>query len=129
MNGNGDAKRAVLEDYMSRGPVLIQIDARACSGLPGALALEPMLVLRVGRGLSPNVVLEFGELGLNATVAFGDETAVIGIPWTALFTMLVEDDPWSRVMWFADAPKTEAPERAAAPIVTPPRARGKLRSV
>lgn len=121
------SKRAHLDVLLRTGTVLIYVDGRACSGLPGKLRVAPGLVFRLGDGLTPPVVLEFGVTGFNATLAFDGESCVIGIPWSALYGMVSEGATRVYIQWPDSSSRAEAPVRVAAPIATPPR--GKLRSV
>lgn len=123
---DAESKRDHLDVLLRRGTLLVVVDGRACTGLPPEFAAAPNVVLRLGDGLAPPVVLDLGVMGFNATLSFAGEPRLVGVPWRAVYGMTSEASVRVDVQWPASFPQEDAPVREEL-ITTAPR--GKLRSV
>jgi stringent starvation protein B len=98
-------KRTVVDDLLSRGPVLIHFDARRPDvQVPPRFAREPKLVLRFGHSLSPPIPdLVVDESGVAGTLTFGGVPFRCVLPWPAIFAA-VQDGDQRGMVWPDDIP-------------------------
>lgn len=98
-------KRTVVEDLLSRGPVLVHFDARRDDvRVPPRFAREAKLVLRFGHALSPPIPdLAVDETGLSGTLTFGGVPFHCVLPWPAVFAA-VQDGDQRGMVWPDDIP-------------------------
>lgn len=103
-------KKAIMEQLLGAGPVLVQLDARKPGVMvPPQHAGDAQLVLRFGWALSPPIPdLDVSDDGIAGTLAFGDHRFTCVIPWGAVFALVAEDG--RGLFWPEDAP----PEARAA---------------
>lgn len=118
-------KRRTLEQLMSRGPVLVHVDARRAEvSVPPRFRADPSLVLRFGYNLSPAIGdLVVDDEAIAGTLTFAGQPFRVVLPWTAVYAAMVEGEQRGTV-WPEDVPEDvltgggEAP--AAAPVAAAP---------
>jgi stringent starvation protein B len=128
-------KRRTLESLLSRGPVLVHVDARRAEvSVPPRFRADASLVLRFGYTLSPAIAdLVVDDDGISGTLTFAGQPFHCVLPWTAVYAAMVEGEQRGTV-WPEDVPEDvlsgtgEAPAAAAPPPPPPqeepaPRAR------
>ena len=116
-------KRKTLESLLSRGPVLVHVDARRAEvSVPPRFAADPSLVLRFGYSLSPAIGdLAVDDEAISGTLTFGGQPFHCVLPWTAVYAAMVEGEQRGTV-WPEDVPEDvltgvpDAPAQSAAPI-------------
>jgi len=128
-------KRAVVEQLLEQGAVLVHCDARKHDVLvPPRFREDPKLVLRFGYGLTPAIVdLAVDERAISGTLTFGGEPFHCSLPWPAVYAAVVEGAQKGMV-WPEDIPdvvlapagaddgvETPVPVATRAPDDTPPR--------
>lgn len=98
-------KRDFVEELMSRGAVLLHIDARVKgSVVPEHLSGDPKLVLRFGYGLAPAITdLFLDEDEISGTLTFGGAPFHCRLPWPAIYAAVSEVDQQAMV-WPDDVP-------------------------
>lgn len=118
-------KRTVVEDLLTRGPVLVHFDARRPEvRVPPRFAREAKLVLRFGYALSPPILdLNVDEVGVSGTLTFGGVPFHCLLPWTAIFAA-VQDGDQRGMVWPDDIPDDliDAAGNAGGPEGTKPEA-------
>lgn len=118
-------KRTVVEDLLTRGPVLVHFDARRPEvRVPPRFAREAKLVLRFGYALSPPIPdLAVDEVGVSGTLTFGGVPFHCVLPWTAIFAA-VQDGDQRGMVWPDDIPDDliDAAGNAGGPEGTKPEA-------
>lgn len=99
-------KRTVVDDLLSRGPVLIHFDARRPDvQVPPRFAREAKLVLRFGHKLTPPIPdLTIDEAGVAGTLTFGGVPFHCVLPWSAIFAA-VQDGDQRGMVWPDDIPE------------------------
>jgi stringent starvation protein B len=111
-------KRTVLDDLLTRGPVLVHFDARRPDvQVPPRFAREAKLVLRFGHALSPPIPdLTVDENGVAGTLTFGGVPFHCVLPWAAIFAA-VQDGDQRGMVWPDDIPDDliDAAGNAGAP--------------
>src|SRR5258705_3181541 len=115
-------KRRTLEALLSRGPVLVHVDARRAEvAVPPRFRADPSLVLRFGYQLSPAIAdLTVDDAAIAGTLTFGIQPFHCFLPWTAVYAAMVEGEQRGTV-WPEDVPEDvltgggEAPTPAPAP--------------
>ncbi len=120
-------KRRTLEALLSRGPVLVHVDARRAEvAVPPRFRADPSLVLRFGYTLSPAITdLEVDDNAISGTLTFGGSPFRVVLPWTAVYAAMVEGEQRGTV-WPEDVPEDvltgggESP--SAAPAMLPEKA-------
>ena len=120
-------KRRTLESLLSRGPVLVHVDARRAEvAVPPRFRADPSLVLRFGYTLSPAIAdLEVDDAAISGTLTFGGSPFRVVLPWTAVYAAMVEGEQRGTV-WPEDVPEDvltgggETP--SAAPSILPDKA-------
>ncbi|HEY0190301.1 MAG TPA: ClpXP protease specificity-enhancing factor SspB [Kofleriaceae bacterium] len=149
-------KRKTMELLLSRGPVLVHVDARRPEvSVPARFRADPSLVLRFGYSLSPAIAdLTVDDDGVGGTLTFAGQPFRCVLPWTAVYAAMVEGEQRGTV-WPEDVPEdvltggnepsaigpapslassapsgtVAAPELAPAPPDDEPRKRGHLKLV
>jgi stringent starvation protein B len=137
-------KRRTVESLLSRGPVLVHVDARRSEvSVPSRFRADPSLVLRFGYQLSPPISdLTIDEEAIAGTLTFAGQPFRCILPWTAVYAAMVEGEQRGTV-WPEDVPEdvltggsdAQAPATAtpAVPAVAKlddePRKRGHLKLV
>ncbi len=98
-------KKEFVEELISRGAVLLHIDARnEAASVPSPLRGDPKLVLRFGYGLSPAIAdLQLDEDGISGTLTFGGSPFHCMLPWPAIYAAVSEVDQQAMV-WPDDVP-------------------------
>jgi stringent starvation protein B len=99
-------KRKTLETLLTRGPVLVHVDARRaeCS-VPPRFRADPSLVLRFGYTLSPAIVdLAVDDTAISGTLTFGGQPFHCVLPWSAVYAAMVEGEQRGTV-WPEDVPE------------------------
>jgi stringent starvation protein B len=116
-------KRTVVDDLLSRGPVLVHFDARRTDvQVPPRFVREAKLVLRFGYALSPPIPdLLVDDSGVSGTLTFGGVPFHCVLPWPAIFAA-VQDGDQRGMVWPDDIPD-DLIDAAGAPGVTPDPAR------
>jgi stringent starvation protein B len=130
-------KRRTLEQLLSRGPVLVHVDARRSEvAVPPRFRADASLVLRFGYSLSPAIRdLSVDDEAISGTLTFGGSPFHVVLPWTAVYAAMVEGEQRGTV-WPEDVPEdvltgsgdqpaatTIASVDAAASAVEPARAK------
>jgi stringent starvation protein B len=112
-------KRTVVDDLLSRGPVLVHFDARRGDvQVPPRFVREAKLVLRFGHALSPPIPdLVVDEKGIAGTLTFGGVPFRCVLPWVAIFAA-VQDGDQRGMVWPDDIPD-DLIDAAGAASVTP----------
>ncbi|MEJ7604443.1 MAG: ClpXP protease specificity-enhancing factor SspB, partial [Kofleriaceae bacterium] len=120
-------KRRTLEALLSRGPVLVHVDARRAEvNIPPRFRADASLVLRFGYSLSPAIVdLVIDDAAIAGTLTFGGQPFRCVLPWTAVYAAMVEGEQRGTV-WPEDVPEdvltgsgSEAQPAAEPPAVAP----------
>lgn len=98
-------KRALVEELLSEGPVLIHIDARhPLSQVPAKFTDDPKLVLRFGYDLTPAIVdLSIDDDGIYGTLTFSGVPFRCVLPWMCIYSVVSEGDQKGMV-WPEDVP-------------------------
>lgn len=123
-------KRRTLESLLTRGPVLVHVDARRAEvAVPSRFRADASLILRFGYDLTPPIVdLVVDDTAIAGTLTFGGQPFRCILPWTAVYAATVEGEQRGTV-WPEDVPEdvltganvpSDEPEVAEEPA---PRAR------
>jgi stringent starvation protein B len=101
-----DNKRRTVEALLTRGPVLVHVDARRAEvSVPARFRADPSLVLRFGYGLSPAIVdLELDDEAVSGTLTFAGQPFRCVLPWTAVYAAVLEGEQGGTV-WPEDIPE------------------------
>jgi len=99
-------KRRTLEQLLSRGPVLVHVDARRSEvSVPPRFRADASLVLRFGFNLSPAIGdLVVDEEAIAGTLTFAGQPFRCILPWTAVYAAMVEGEQRGTV-WPEDVPE------------------------
>jgi stringent starvation protein B len=99
-------KRRTLEQLLSRGPVLVHVDARRSEvAVPPRFRADASLVLRFGYTLQPAIRdLEIDDEAISGTLTFGGSPFHVVLPWTAVYAAMVEGEQRGTV-WPEDVPE------------------------
>jgi stringent starvation protein B len=99
-------KRRTLEQLLSRGPVLVHVDARRTEvAVPPRFRADPSLVLRFGYSLQPAIRdLTVDDDAISGTLTFGGSPFHVVLPWTAVYAAMVEGEQRGTV-WPEDVPE------------------------
>ena len=109
--GHEPSKRELLESLLSRGMVLVHIDARASGvDVPPGLRGECELGLNLSYRFQGKVTVD--EAGVVATLSFAGEPYACALPFDAVYAM-VAHDTGENFFFPADAPPTALAARAA----------------
>lgn len=93
-------KRMIVTTYIAHHPTLIQVDGRACAGLPTQFEQTRDLVLRLGHNLSPDMRLEFDDTGIHGWFSFNQVQYYLSIPWTSVYAAWMEGSTHEdRITW------------------------------
>ncbi|MDX2090784.1 MAG: hypothetical protein SFX73_23195 [Kofleriaceae bacterium] len=117
-------KRRTLEQLLSRGPVLVHVDARRAEvAVPPRFRADPSLVLRFGYNLNPAIGdLVVDDDAIAGTLTFAGQPFRCILPWTAVYAAMVEGEQRGTV-WPEDVPEdvlTGGGESPAPPPPAPP---------
>lgn len=114
-------KRKTLEALLSRGPVLVHVDARRAEvSVPPRFRADPSLVLRFGYTLSPAIAdLSVDDDAIAGTLTFGGQPFHCVLPWTAVYAAMVEGEQRGTV-WPEDVPEDVLTGGGDAPAPVPP---------
>ncbi len=98
-------KRELIEELLSKGPILVHIDARhALAQVPDRFRNDPKLVLRFGYELSPAIIdLSIDDDGVYGTLTFGGIPCRCVLPWGCVYSVVSETDQKGMV-WPEDVP-------------------------
>lgn len=98
-------KRELIEELLSKGPILVHIDARhALAQVPERFRNDPKLVLRFGYELSPAIIdLSIDDDGIYGTLTFGGVPCRCLLPWGCVYSVVSETDQKGMV-WPEDVP-------------------------
>lgn len=115
-------KKRTLEQLLTRGPVLVHVDARRAEvSVPSRFRADPSLVLRFGYHLSPAIGdLTVDDEAIAGTLTFAGQPFRCILPWTAVYAAMVEGEQRGTV-WPEDVPEDvltgggESPGAASAP--------------
>jgi stringent starvation protein B len=99
-------KRRTLEALLSRGPVLVHVDARRAEvNVPTRFRADASLVLRFGYNLSPAITdLVVDDDAVSGTLTFAGQPFRCILPWTAVYAAMVEGEQRGTV-WPEDVPE------------------------
>src|SRR5689334_22329382 len=99
-------KRRTLETLLSRGPVLVHVDARRSEvSVPTRFRADASLVLRFGHNLSPAIIdLTVDDDAISGTLTFAGQPFRCILPWTAVYAAMVEGEQRGTV-WPEDVPE------------------------
>jgi stringent starvation protein B len=99
-------KRRTLETLLTRGPVLVHVDARRSEvSVPARFRADASLVLRFGHSLSPAIAdLNVDDEGISGTLTFAGQPFRCVLPWTAVYAAMVEGEQRGTV-WPEDVPE------------------------
>ena len=99
-------KKRTLEQLLSRGPVLVHVDARRAEvAVPPRFRADPSLVLRFGYSLSPAIAdLTVDDEAIGGTLTFAGQPFRVILPWTAVYAAMVEGEQRGTV-WPEDVPE------------------------
>ena len=99
-------KKRTLEALLSRGPVLVHVDARRAEvSVPTRFRADPSLVLRFGYNLSPAIGdLTIDDEAIGGTLTFAGQPFRCVLPWTAVYAAMVEGEQRGTV-WPEDVPE------------------------
>ncbi|MEO6772016.1 MAG: ClpXP protease specificity-enhancing factor SspB [Kofleriaceae bacterium] len=116
-------KRRTLEQLLSRGPVLVHVDARRSEvAVPPRFRADASLVLRFGYSLQPAIRdLGVDDEAISGTLTFGGSPFHVVLPWTAVYAAMVEGEQRGTV-WPEDVPEdvlTGSGDQPAAAAITP----------
>lgn len=122
-------KRHTVEQLLSRGPILVHVDARRAEvAVPPRFRADPGLVLRFGYNLSPAIGdLTVDDDAIAGTLTFAGQPFRCVLPWTAVYAASVEGEQRGTV-WPEDVPEdvlTGSSDTNAA-IAAPPAASAPL---
>jgi len=116
-------KRLTLEQLLTRGPVLVHVDARRAEvSVPPRFRADPSLVLRFGFNLSPAIGdLTVDDEAIAGTLTFAGQPFRCILPWTAVYAAMVEGEQRGTV-WPEDVPEDvlTGGGEALAPSTLPP---------
>ena len=109
-------KKKTLESLMSRGPVLVHVDARRAEvSVPQRFRADASLVLRFGYQLQPPISdLEVTDELIAGTLTFGGQPFRCVLPWTAVYAAMVEGEQRGTV-WPEDVPEDMVTAQADVP--------------
>ena len=109
-------KRRTLEQLLSRGPVLVHVDARRTEvAVPPRFRADPSLVLRFGYSLTPRLAdLAVDDVAISGTLTFGGSPFHVVLPWTAVYAAMVEGEQRGTV-WPEDVPEDVLPGSGERP--------------
>src|SRR5205823_10148124 len=98
-------KRKTLESLLTRGPVLVHVDARRSEvAVPARFRADPSLVLRFGYKLTPTIAdLTVDDEAIAGTLTFSGQPFHCVLPWTAVYAAMVEGEQRGTV-WPEDVP-------------------------
>lgn len=98
-------KRELVEQLLSKGPILVHIDARnELAEVPPQFKEDPKLVLRFGYGLMPSIIdLSVDDTGICGTLTFGGVPFRCVLPWPVIYSVASEVDHKGMV-WTEDVP-------------------------
>jgi len=124
-------KRRTLEELLTRGPVLVHVDARRSEvSVPSRFRADPSLVLRFGFNLSPAIGdLTVDDEAIAGTLTFAGQPFRCILPWTAVYAAMVEGEQRGTV-WPEDVPEDvltsggEAPAQSTLPPAGPQTVKG-----
>src|SRR6188768_3832398 len=113
-------KRRTLETLLTRGPVLVHVDARRAEvAVPTRFRADPSLVLRFGYNLSPAIVdLVVDDAAIAGTLTFAGQPFRCVLPWTAVYAAMVEGEQRGTV-WPEDVPEDVLTGGGEAPAALP----------
>jgi stringent starvation protein B len=113
-------KRRTLEALLTRGPVLVHVDARRGEvAVPARFRADPSLVLRFGYSLSPAIVdLVVDDEAISGTLTFAGQPFRCILPWTAVYAAMVEGEQRGTV-WPEDVPEDVLTGSGEAPTAVP----------
>jgi stringent starvation protein B len=115
-------KRRTVEQLLSRGPILVHVDARRADvSVPGRFRADPGLVLRFGYNLTPAIGdLTVDDSAIAGTLTFAGQPFRCILPWTAVYAASVEGEQRGTV-WPEDVPEdvTGATDAAIGPAPAP----------
>ena len=116
-------KKHTLEQLLTRGPVLVHVDARRSEvSVPSRFRADPSLVLRFGYNLSPAIGdLTIDDEAIAGTLTFAGQPFRCILPWTAVYAAMVEGEQRGTV-WPEDVPEDVLTGGGEAPSVTPAQA-------
>jgi stringent starvation protein B len=108
------AKRAVVDELLATGAVLVHVDARREGvHVPERFRGDAKLVLRFGYQLVPAVPdLEVDDAGIRGTLTFGGVPHHCELPWSAVYGIISDVDSRGLV-WPDDVPDDVIGELAA----------------
>ncbi|NVB84045.1 MAG: hypothetical protein HOV81_37060 [Kofleriaceae bacterium] len=114
-------KRKTLEALLTRGPVLVHVDARRSEvSVPARFRADPSLVLRFGYTLSPAIAdLNVDDDAISGTLTFGGQPFHCVLPWTAVYAAMVEGEQRGTV-WPEDVPEDVLTGGGDSPAPVPP---------
>ncbi|MBA3459054.1 MAG: hypothetical protein H0T46_03770 [Deltaproteobacteria bacterium] len=114
-------KRRTLEQLLSRGPVLVHVDARRAEvSVPARFRADPSLVLRFGYNLTPAIgELVVDDEAIAGTLTFGGQPFRCILPWTAVYAAMVEGEQRGTV-WPEDVPEDVLTGGGEPPSAVPP---------
>ncbi len=114
-------KRRTLEQLLSRGPVLVHVDARRAEvSVPPRFRADPSLVLRFGYNLTPAIgELSVDDEAIAGTLTFSGQPFRCILPWTAVYAAMVEGEQRGTV-WPEDVPEDVLTGGGDAPAPVPP---------
>jgi stringent starvation protein B len=112
-------KRRTLEQLLSRGPVLVHVDARRTEvAVPPRFRADASLVLRFGYSLSPAIRdLTVDDEAISGTLTFGGSPFHVVLPWTAVYAAMVEGEQRGTV-WPEDVPEDVLTGAGEPPVPT-----------
>ena len=113
-------KRKTLEALLTRGPVLVHVDARRAEvDVPARFRADASLVLRFGYSLSPAIAdLTVDDTAIGGTLTFGGQPHHCVLPWTAVYAAMVEGEQRGTV-WPEDVPEDVLTGSGEAPTAVP----------
>jgi len=113
-------KRRTLETLLTRGPVLVHVDARRAEvNVPPRFRADASLVLRFGYSLSPAIAdLTVDDNAIAGTLTFGGQPFHCVLPWTAVYAAMVEGEQRGTV-WPEDVPEDVLTGTAEPPAAVP----------
>lgn len=116
-------KRRTIEQLLSRGAVLIHVDARRSDVIvPARFCSDPSLVLRFGYTLTPPIRdLTVDDETISGTLTFGGSPFHVVLSWPAVYAAMVEGEQRGTV-WPEDVPDDvlASPNEPAAPSAAAP---------
>lgn len=114
-------KKRTLESLLTRGPVLVHVDARRAEvTVPPRFRADSSLVLRFGYHLSPAIGdLTVDEEAIAGTLTFAGQPFRCILPWTAVYAAMVEGEQRGTV-WPEDVPEDVLTGGSEPPAAVPP---------